>query len=103
MMERPEAGSYSATSRRTELEPTSMAAMRSRAAGAPLVAPGLVAVRTLTSSRRPGARLAAVLGVVLDGLALDQEDHVLADVGGEIGHPLEVAAHQEELHADADH
>ena len=46
--------------------------------------------------------LAPVLGVMLDRLALHQEDHVLADVGGEVGHPLQVPAHQEELHAGAD-
>ena len=41
--------------------------------------------------------------MVLDGLALHQEDDVLPDVGGQVGHPLEIPAHQEELHARPDH
>jgi len=40
--------------------------------------------------------------VVLDGLPLDQEDHVLGDVGREIGHALEVPAHQKQFHAGTD-
>ena len=73
------------------MEPTSIAAIRSRSAPLP------------PSVMRVAFGLAPVLGVVLDRFALHQEDDVLADVGGEIGHPLQVPAHQEELHARADH
>ena len=84
-----------------------MAAMRSRAAGR--VAAGGLRGRPgdhapVAAGNAPDGRASPpVLGVVLDRLALDQEDHVLADVGGEVGHALEVPAHQEELHAGADH
>jgi hypothetical protein len=39
---------------------------------------------------------------VLDALAFHQEDHVFGDVGGEVGHALEVAAHQDQLHGGPD-
>ena len=41
--------------------------------------------------------------MVLDRLPFHQEDHVLPDVGGEVGHTFQVPAHQEELHPRADH
>jgi len=53
-------------------------------------------VRTHSSGSGRGPH--AVLGVMLDGLSFDQEDHVLRDVGREIRDPLQVATHQEQLH-----
>ncbi len=33
------------------------------------------------------------LEVVADDLTLDEEDHVLGDIGGQVAHPLEVVVH----------
>ena len=98
MMERPEAGSYSATSSRTEFDPTSMAAMRSRVGAAE----GETALGHYTRGWWPAPRRRSSAWCLMD-LPFDQEDDVLADVGGEVGHPLQIPAHQEELHAGADH
>src|SRR5579884_3923239 len=45
----------------------------------------------------PRRRRVAVLRVMLDLLAFGEKDGVLADVGGEVGHTLEVAADEKEL------
>ena len=82
-----------------------MAAMRSRVPGDGRRGRGGAGWPALTSRTRQVRRwpgLAPVLGVVLDRLAFDQEDHVLPDVGGQVGDPLQVAADEEELHAGAD-
>src|SRR6478672_13063601 len=88
MMVRPTVGSCSATRRRTVLEPTSMAARRR--------------AKRLPGGARYFSGLAPVFRMVLDGAAFHQENHVLPDVGGQIGHPLEVPADQEQFHAGAD-
>src|SRR5687768_7513965 len=93
----------SATICRIELDPMSIAAMRVTPSGLP-VSLAFVGTASGVVIRSPEAHVRghdggerSVLEMMLDLLPFGQVHRVLADVGREVGDPLEVAADEQEL------
>jgi hypothetical protein len=78
-------------------QPPSLVAVQSRLILSHPVSSCSSLVPTRIGATLAGRIRALLLGVMLDLLSLGEEHRVLADVGRQIGHALEIAAHEQQL------